>query len=62
MTMIERFLIDLRFYIRCVGLKQALFVELPCFIEQAKEEGIPEYSFLSNLVDCMEDAMDAYLE
>ena len=59
--MIKRFFDALRFYVRCVGLKNALTVELPFFIQQAKEQRIKEYSFLSDLVDCMEDAEDAYL-
>ena len=60
--MIGRFVRAFRFYVRCVGFKNALFVELPEFIAQAKENRVEDYSFLSDLVDCMEDAMDAYLE
>ena len=61
MTMLKRFLKSLRFYIRCVGLKNTLFVELPTFVQMAKESRIKEYPFLSDLVDCMEDCEDAYL-
>ena len=59
--MIRRFMRAFRFYVRCVGLKNTLFFELPEFIDQAKEDRVEGYSFLSDLVDCMEDAMDAYL-
>ena len=60
-TMLRRFFQSLRFYIRCVGLKNALFIELPAFVQMAKENRIKEYPFLSDLVDCMEDCEDAYL-
>lgn len=59
--MIGRFIRAFRFYVRCVGLRNALFVELPEFIDQAKENRMEGYSFLSDLVDCMEDSEDAYL-
>ena len=59
--MLRRFLKSLRFYIRCVGLKNVLTVELPGFIDMAKEDRIPGYSLFENLVDVMEDCEDAYL-
>lgn len=59
--MIRRFMKSFRFYVKCVGLRHTLFVELPEFIAQAKENRVEGYSFLSDLVDCMEDDMDAYL-
>ena len=60
-TMLRRFFQSLRFYIRCVGLKNALFIDLPAFVQMAKENRIKEYPFLSDLVDCMEDCEYAYL-
>ena len=60
--MIKRFFNALKFYVRCTGLKNTLFIELPYFIQQAKEQRIKEYSFISDLVDCMEDDIEAYLE
>ena len=60
--MIKRFLNILRFYFRAVGVKNTLFVELPGFIEMAKEEGVPEYSLFYNLVDVMEDCRECYVD
>jgi hypothetical protein len=34
---------------------------LPEFINEARENGIPKYSLLENLVDIMEDDEEAYL-
>ena len=59
--MIKRFFNALKFYVRCTGLKNTLFIELPFFIQQVKGQRIKEYSFISDLVDCMEDAENAYL-
>lgn len=43
--MIGRFIRAFGFYVKCVGLRNTLFVELPEFIDQAKENRIKEYSF-----------------
>lgn len=43
--MIRRFMRAFRFYVRYVGLKNTLFVELPEFIDQAKENRVEGYSF-----------------
>ena len=59
--MLRRFFKSLRFYIRCVGLKNALFIELPGFVQMAKENRMKEYPFLSDLIDCMEESEDCYL-
>lgn len=59
--MLRRFFKSLRFYIRCVGLKNTLFIELPAFVQMAKENRIKEYPFLSDLIDCMEESEDYYL-
>lgn len=58
--LIGRFIRAFRFYAGCVGLRNALFVELPEFIAQAKENHVEGYSFLSDLVDCMEDCEEDY--
>lgn len=60
--MVRRFLKSLRFYCRAVGIKNALFNELPCFIRMAKEDGLPDESLFWNLVDIMEDCQDCYIE
>lgn len=66
--MIRRFINALRFYVMCVGWKGVLKAELPNFIDQAKEEckGLKEIgykpNFLEELVTCMEDAEDAYID
>ena len=59
--MIRRFFKCLRFYFRCVGLKNLLIVELPGFIAQTKECRTPGCSFLSDLLDVMEEDEEAYL-
>ena len=58
--MLRRFFKSLRFYIRCVGLKNALFVELPGFIDAAKENRCFDTLF-EDVIDWMEDSEDAYL-
>lgn len=62
LVLIKRFIRTFIFYVRCVGLKNVLTVELPEYINEAKElakkyreNGIAGYSLLENLVDIMED-------
>ena len=59
--MFRRFVKLFVFYCRCVGIKNVLTIELPGFIDIAKEDGLPEQSLFFNLVDIMEDCMDAYI-
>ena len=61
LVLIKRFIRAFIFYWRCVGLKNVLTVELPEFIDEARENGIPKYSLLENLVDIMEDDEQAYI-
>lgn len=64
LVLIKRIIRAFIFYLRCVGLKNVLTVELPEFINEAKEykkNGIAGYSLLENLVDIMEDDEEAYL-
>ena len=58
--LIGRFIRSFRFYCQCVGFKNALTVELPGFIDMAKEYGLPEYSLMFNIVDIMEDCEEDY--
>lgn len=58
--MLKRFFKSLRFYIRCVGFKNALFRELPIFIDIAKENRCCD-TLLEDVIDWMEDSEDAYL-
>ena len=58
--MLRRFFKSLRFYIRCVGLKNTLFVELPAFVQMAKENRCFDTLF-EDVIDWMEDSEDAYL-
>lgn len=57
---LKRFLRSFRFYIRCVGLKNALFVELPGFIDLAKEDPCCD-SLFEDVIEWMEDSEEAYL-
>lgn len=61
LVLIKRFIRAFIFYWRCVGLKNVLTVELPEFINEARENGIAGYSLLENLVDIMEDDEQAYI-
>ena len=61
LVLIKRFVRAFIFYWQCVGLKNVLTVELPEFINIAREDGVPEYSLLENLVDIMEDDEQAYI-
>ena len=64
LILIKRFIRAFIFYWHCVGLKNVLIVELPEFINKAKEyreNGIAGYSLLENLVDIMEDDEQAYI-
>ena len=68
LALIKRFIRTFIFYWRCVGLKNVLTVELPEYINEAKEymndarkNGIPEYSLLENLVDIMEECEQDYI-
>lgn len=51
----KRFIKILLFYFRAVGIKNTLFIELPEFIRQSKEDDI-------SLIDFMEECMDYYID
>lgn len=57
--MIRRLLRALKFYIYAVGVKNALFVELPIYIDLAIQEPMGS-SFFESLIEWLEDCEDAY--